>query len=200
LAGDELRVDYGVNTILYSGEISSGGSGTSVHNDLTGLQGGTTGEYYHLTQAQYNTIASGIGCRVYRATDQTIANNTGVRISYSNERWDTDSMWDVSDPTKVYINTAGVYNITSQVLWKTTSTNGERISAILINNQIYAAYDSKAGSTPFQTITTMYNLSADDYVEILVYQTSGGNLDLQSDNTSSEYYQYTQELSVQKIG
>lgn len=203
--GDTLRVDYGVNTILYSGEINSGGSGTSVHNSLTGLQGGTTDEYYHLTQSQYNTVASGvgsvnIGCRVYRATDQTIANNTDVRISYSNERWDTDSMWDVSDPTKVYINTAGVYNITSQVLWKTTSTNGVRISAILINNQIYAAYDSKAGSTPYQNITTMYNLSADDYVEILVYQTSGGNLDLQSDNTSSEYYQYTQELSVQKIG
>lgn len=203
-ASDSINVDYGVHNILFSGTINSG-SGTSVHNDLTGLQGGTTDEYYHLTQAQYNTVASGvgsvnIGCRVYRATDQTIANNTDVRISYSNERWDTDSMWDVSDPTKVYINTAGVYNITSQVLWKTTSTNGVRISAILINNQIYAAYDSKAGSTPYQNITTMYNLSADDYVEILVYQTSGGNLDLQSDNTSSEYYQYTQELSVQKIG
>lgn len=202
---DTLRTDYGINTILYSGEINSGGSGTSVHNSLTGLQGGTTNEYYHLTQAQYNTVASGvgsvnIGCRVYRATDQTIASDTGVKISYSNERWDTDSMWDVSDPTKVYINTAGVYNITSQVFWSTTSTTGIRSSTILINNQVYASYLSTAGSVPYQTTTTMYNLSDGDYIEILVYQNSGGNLDLRHNANSSEYFQYSQELSVQKIG
>ena len=30
----------------------------SVHNSLSGLQGGTTGEYYHLTQSQYNQLQS----------------------------------------------------------------------------------------------------------------------------------------------
>ena len=29
------------------------------HNDLTGLQGGTTGEYYHLTSAQVSLVNSG---------------------------------------------------------------------------------------------------------------------------------------------
>ncbi len=36
-----------------------GASGITVHNDLTGLQGGAVGEYYHLTSAQ-NTLVAGI--------------------------------------------------------------------------------------------------------------------------------------------
>lgn len=38
---------------------SSGGGGTSVHNDLTGLQGGSTGSYFHLTQDQWVNVISG---------------------------------------------------------------------------------------------------------------------------------------------
>jgi hypothetical protein len=33
---------------------------TRLHNDLQSLQGGTSGEYYHLTQAQRNAVNSGI--------------------------------------------------------------------------------------------------------------------------------------------
>jgi len=33
-----------------------GGSGVSNHNDLSGLQGGTTSEYYHLTSAQHTNL------------------------------------------------------------------------------------------------------------------------------------------------
>lgn len=37
--------------------LSSGGlSGTIQHNVLLGLQGGSSGQYYHLTLAQYNSI------------------------------------------------------------------------------------------------------------------------------------------------
>ena len=32
------------------------GGGTDVHNDLTGLQGGTTNQYYHLTSAQVSAL------------------------------------------------------------------------------------------------------------------------------------------------
>lgn len=36
----------------------SGGGGTDIHNNLTGLQGGTTNQYYHLTTAQHNEITT----------------------------------------------------------------------------------------------------------------------------------------------
>ncbi len=34
-------------------------SGAFPHNSLTGLQGGTTGEYYHLTQTQQTDLTDG---------------------------------------------------------------------------------------------------------------------------------------------
>lgn len=36
--------------------ISVASAGTPPHNDLQGLQGGTAGQYYHLTQVEYNTL------------------------------------------------------------------------------------------------------------------------------------------------
>lgn len=35
---------------------NSGGGGTSIHNNLQGLQGGQPGQYYHLTQEQYDSL------------------------------------------------------------------------------------------------------------------------------------------------
>lgn len=54
------------------------GSGTSTHNDLSGLQGGTAGEYYHLTSAQYG---------VFSGTDQLsqyalLAGRSGGQLLY----------------------------------------------------------------------------------------------------------------------
>ena len=44
-------------------------SGTSVHNDLTGIQGGTGGQYYHSTSAEYTGTGTG---NFVRATSPTL--------------------------------------------------------------------------------------------------------------------------------
>jgi len=48
-----LTYDSGISKWLIAGGTSTGGGGTSVHNDLTGLQGGTAAEYYHMTSAEH---------------------------------------------------------------------------------------------------------------------------------------------------
>jgi hypothetical protein len=56
---------------------SGGGSGTILHNALTGLQGGTSNEYYHLTATQYGaipTLAAG-------AYTPTLTNTTNLSAS-----------------------------------------------------------------------------------------------------------------------
>lgn len=45
------------------------------HNDLTGIQGGTTGEYYHLTSAQNTTVGT-LTSGVYTPTLTNVANLT----------------------------------------------------------------------------------------------------------------------------
>lgn len=43
------------------------------HNNLSGLQGGTGGEYYHLTQAQYTALQNGRSAIQSKATDPVAA-------------------------------------------------------------------------------------------------------------------------------
>jgi hypothetical protein len=74
------------------GTVGGGGSPTSIsnHNDLTGLQGGTGGQYYHLTQAAFNDyigasqVAAISGALMaddaLRALDSTVVHLTGAEI------------------------------------------------------------------------------------------------------------------------
>lgn len=53
--------------------------GSITHNSLSGLQGGTTAEYYHLTSAQYTDLTdAGNSALHYHSTDRDSANFTGT--------------------------------------------------------------------------------------------------------------------------
>ncbi len=47
-----------IDEAITPAEENERGAGTGVHNELTGLQGGTIDEYYHLTASQHDTIPS----------------------------------------------------------------------------------------------------------------------------------------------
>jgi len=49
------------------------------HNDLEGLQGGASGEYYHLTQSEYQELVALLG--LLTITNSTISFNAGIEIS-----------------------------------------------------------------------------------------------------------------------
>lgn len=74
------------------GDVGSiGQSSAFVHNDLTGLQGGTVGEYYHLTSAEYTGSGTGVFLRTTSPTmvtpvlgvpaSGTLTNCTGLPIA-----------------------------------------------------------------------------------------------------------------------
>ena len=54
---------------------------TRLHNTLQTLQGGTAGEYYHLTSAQHTDLTDvGDSALHYHATDRARANHTGTQL------------------------------------------------------------------------------------------------------------------------
>lgn len=53
------------------------GTTASNHNDLANIQGGTSGEYYHLTSAQQTAVGT-IGDKIAKATNVTAINDTGI--------------------------------------------------------------------------------------------------------------------------
>jgi hypothetical protein len=59
-----------------------GGGGGTNHNALTGLQGGTPGEYFHLTSAQHTDLTdAGDSTSHYHASDRARGNHTGTQLA-----------------------------------------------------------------------------------------------------------------------
>lgn len=127
--------------------------------------------------------------KVTKAALQTISNNTITALTFDTERKDTDTIHDNStNNTRLTCKTAGFYAIKGCIAWASNGT-GERFVAIRLNGTTYLAIDRRAPvSTAEQTVSTDYDLAVNDYVELIAFQTSGGNLDVtKSGNFSPEF-------------
>jgi hypothetical protein len=90
LQGDLIIGANGDLTIIDEASGTTGGSGgVSIHNLLSGLQGGQSSEYYHLTSAEYVALQSG-----FTAGEDTsvIYNNNGVLSGDTNLAYDYDNI------------------------------------------------------------------------------------------------------------
>jgi hypothetical protein len=119
--------------------------------------------------------------KVTRSTNQTISNSTNTLISFSAEAWDTDDLWTVGSPTRLTIQTGGYYALTAGTLWASDPT-GRRLTEILLNGSTVLTrsedppHSGTSGNA--QIVATIASLSAGDYVELRVFQSSGGSLDI----------------------
>lgn len=137
------------------------------------------------------------GARVYRSTNQDVANETSVKVNFDSERYDTDSIHStVSNNSRLTCKTAGKYMIVFHG-YMTANANGDRRFQIYLNNGTYIAV-SRLGLDPSgyasMPVSTIYDLAVDDYVEAVVYQNSGSTLQLVS------YGNFTPEFMMQRIG
>jgi hypothetical protein len=73
-----IIVDASGKLQLSGSTISDIGGGISVHSSLTGLQGGTTNQYYHLTLSQESKLTSGGIADIYHIHNHSSLNGTGV--------------------------------------------------------------------------------------------------------------------------
>lgn len=119
--------------------------------------------------------------RVSLSNSQTISDSALTAISWDNEQWDTDSMFDISSPTKITFPVAGLYGVTGGVRYDPSAT-GVRIARIRLNGSTVIADDARstAGSAVRTSCvpSTQWRFAVGDYIELLTYQTSGGNLDV----------------------
>lgn len=100
-------IDGGGTYHLSAGQYASISTLTNVHNNLTGLQGGTTNEYYHLTAAEHTAVQS------------VIVQNYGSFSSIT-----TQSVSTINTPTQVTFDTtdyANNFTLTSNKLQATNS-------------------------------------------------------------------------------
>jgi len=126
-----------------------------------------------------------VGVRVYRDA-AFVHNNTGnfLPIDFNQQRWDDpdDDQWVIGTPTRLTCQFDGIYVITGHVYWAANAT-GIRGLHIFLNgatNLCGTTHINLNATGLNQSITTTYKLVVGDFVELRVYQNSGGNLNILS--------------------
>ena len=134
---------------------------------------------------------SNIGARVYNTTNQSIPNSVNTALTLNSESYDTNNIHSTSSNTsRLTARTAGKYSIFGTIKLDANAT-GTRYIIIYLNGttkigENYAEGDSVDLAS--LSISVIYHLNVDDYVELMVHQNSAGALNnLASPNHSPEF-------------
>lgn len=139
-------------------------------------------------------------CRVYNSAAITIATATLTAVTFNSERYDTDAIHSTTVNTnRLTCVTAGKYLISADMEFAPNATGTYRKLAIRLNGTTIISLAAispiaSGADASHLSISTIYSLVVGDYVEMMVKQDSGGNLDVSSSPNSSP------EFSMSRIG
>ena len=131
-------------------------------------------------------LAKPYGCRVYKSSGLSPADSTWTVISYSGAVYDTDpTSW--SSGSQLALNTTGLWEIRARVTWAGNATGGRAIQvrknaggSVSGGTQL-DLHGMQAAPAAIQTSNLLLcevSATAGDYVELFVWQSSGGALAL----------------------
>ena len=130
-----------------------------------------------------------VGVGVKKSANQNTSNATFTAVTFNLEDFDTDTFHDnSSNNTRITIpaGKSGYYAIAGAVQFNANGT-GNRGCELLKNgsavNYMFFEPAAGAGNEAVYPMSFILNLAATDYLEISVYQTSGGTLSVQSAST-----------------
>ena len=118
-----------------------------------------------------------------RTTADDLSKDTWHNVDWEAvEQEDWESWESVTNPERIVLDETGIYLVIVQLLWE-TGTNGRYTRVIRNGNQsleLIQASDYAVSTTHEhrQNYSGIVKASADDYIEVEVYQDSGGNLEL----------------------
>lgn len=143
-----------------------------------------------------NFLANPPGARVYNSVAISIATGTSTVLTFDSERYDNDAIHDtVTNSGRLTCKTAGRYSITGHVDWAANGT-GHRVCSIRLNGTTNIASDGKPASAAStrHAVPALYSLAVNDYVELLVFQDTGGALNVNATAAMSP------EFAMQWVG
>jgi hypothetical protein len=129
-------------------------------------------------------VGSGVGARAKRGSATAITTATWTVVPFDAEDHDTDGFHSTSVNTSrmtVPPGMGGLYLVAATTPWD-NSASGSRYIAITLNGALRSQLQQLGQNASGQdrAVTDVIKLAAGDYVEISVYQDSGGNLNVQS--------------------
>jgi hypothetical protein len=123
------------------------------------------------------------GASVYKSANQSISNATNTLLTFNSENFDTNTYHDTSTNTSritIPSGKAGYYNLQAVVAFAAGSV-GLRQIVFYKNGAVLNYGVQSAATTASENISNasyLVSLAVSDYVEVYVYQTSGGALNV----------------------
>lgn len=117
--------------------------------------------------------------RVIRATNQTIPNNAPTAISFSTVDFDSHTMFSLVNPTRLTATLPGFYLMGAGLHWAQTAL--QRETFFRMNGTLELDRQSQFNTTVqthHYSLGYLWYFAPGDYVEVVTFQLSGGNLDL----------------------
>lgn len=140
-----------------------------------------------------------VGARVYNSADISLTSGAQTALAMDSERWDTTGFHStVSNTSRLTVPVAGKYLISGTVSYAFHALGG-RMAAIRLNGttHIVEAQCAPVGLASQYTqinVATIYDLAANDYVELIGYQDSGGSL------AAKNYPNVAPEFMIVRLG
>lgn len=154
--------------------------GVPAHANLLNALGSNISNLYNFSMGGF--LNAPPLCIVSQSTAQSIPTNTFTAVNFQAAVVNTPVMWVASVPSTITVTVAGVYLITGQILWGTTSATGGREVDLAVNGSAQAnaiARSNSPGSNTYDVAvdtTAFFRLAANSTIQMLAWQSSGGAL------------------------
>jgi hypothetical protein len=141
-------------------------------------------------------VATTNAVHVFNSADEAITNNSETAVTFDSELHDSNSMHSTASNTdRLVAPIAGVYQICAAISWASNAT-GLRYAYFQLNGTTYTTLAKKdqnggGGIDDYMSWCGQYSLAANDFVKLVVFQNSGGSLNLKSASAYSPRFSMT---------
>jgi hypothetical protein len=141
-------------------------------------------------EASVTALEADYDARVYNSGNIVVTSGAALAaLTFDSERFDNGGLHSTaSNTSRLTAPVAGLYLVGASVRWAANATGYRHINLVVngagasIARQLGPA---ASGIVTYQTVETIYELAANDYVEVQVQQNSGGNLNIEANASSS---------------
>jgi hypothetical protein len=134
--------------------------------------------------------------RVYRTnTRQTIASDTLTKVQFNAKNYDNQNEFDITNNYRFTPKKSGYYLVIAQVHWGSSVDQTHHAICTVVNGVAVDSSRKRSSGTGYftQECHDIVYLTPNDYLELYVYQNSGGNINIEYG--SGETYMAIHKLS-----
>ena len=151
--------------------------GVDLVNYLTDLD-----DNYDKIDAGVLAVAKPPRCRVSRITTQAVGSGVSSAVVWTIEDYDSSTMWNPANPSRLVAPVAGTYNFSFGCQFAASGTAGARAFFFTKNGVAtviaISHFMPNASWYVGGTVETDIVMAANDYIECMAYQNTGGVLNL----------------------